>query len=385
VPLKADAFGWLAGEYMRFLHPLRGRVCKAIAVDLDNTLWGGVVGEDGPAGIRIGVDYPGSAYLSLQRGLKALSRRGILLAVCSKNNHDEAFAILQDHPEMLLRPSDFAAMRINWDDKAVSLRAIASELNIGLDTVALLDDNPVERDWVRSQLPEVHVLDLPDDPVQYVDAIRRSPLFERVHLSDEDRTRTEQYRQQQARAAGSAQAVDSVDAFLRSLGMRATLDDLAPATLGRAAQLTQKTNQFNVTTKRYSEEQLARLAAQPGAIVRTVRVSDRYGDSGIVGLVIARVQEDRCQIDTLLLSCRVIGRQIETVILADIARQARERGARGLGARFVPTDKNQPAADVFARHGFVRMGDSTEGTIWELDLAAHTVAPPDWLEVQTAR
>lgn len=385
VPLKAEAFGWLAEEYMRFLQPLRGRVCKAIAVDLDNTLWGGVVGEDGPAGIRIGVDYPGSAYLSLQRELKALSRRGILLAICSKNNHDEAFAILRDHPEMLLRPSDFAAMRIDWDDKASNLRAIARELNIGLDTVALLDDNPVERDWVRSQLPEVHVLDLPDDPVRYVDAIRRSPLFERLQLSEEDRTRTEQYRQQQGRTAGSAQSVDSVEAFLRSLGMLAIVDDLVPATLARAAQLTQRTNQFNVTTKRYSEEQLMRFAGQPGAIVRTVRVSDRYGDSGIVGLVIARALEERCDIDTLLLSCRVIGRQVETVILADIASQARERGARALRAIFVPTHKNQPAADVFARHGFVRTGDSAEGTIWELDLTAHTVAPPEWLEVQAAR
>ncbi len=236
-----------------------------LAVDLDNTLWGGVIGEDGPAGIRIGVDYPGSAYLALQRQLKALLRRGVLLAICSKNNAADAMAVLRDHPEMLLRPDDFSAIRMNWDDKAANLEAIAEELNVGIESIAFLDDNPAERDWVRSQLPDVHVIDAGDDPIQFGDAISRSPVFERLELSDEDRARGEQYRNQRDRATAAALST-SVDEFLRSLEMKATIDDLQPTTLARVAQLTQKTNQFNVTTRRYTEEEINRFAADPDRI-----------------------------------------------------------------------------------------------------------------------
>ncbi|HEX8027866.1 MAG TPA: HAD-IIIC family phosphatase, partial [Vicinamibacterales bacterium] len=356
VPLRADAYQWLAQEYLRFLRPLAQRTCKVLAVDLDNTLWGGVVGEDGPTGIRIGVDYPGSAYLALQRELKALQRRGIVLAICSKNNPNDAMAVLRDHPEMLLRPEDFSAVRMNWEDKAANLRAIAAELNIGIDAVALLDDSPAERDWVRSQLPEVHVLEAQSDPLMMIEALRRSAVFERLTLSNEDRGRTAQYRQQQERSAAAAEA-HSVEDFLRSLEMKATLDEVRPATLGRVAQLTQKTNQFNVTTRRYSEEEIGRFAADPQQFIRTIRVTDRYGDNGLVGLIMGRVDRDRCEIDTMLLSCRVIGRDVETALLADAAALARGRGAERLVGRFLATAKNAPASDVFARHGFAKVGE----------------------------
>lgn len=380
VPLRPDAYAWLADEYMRFLHPLGQRICKVLAVDLDNTLWGGVVGEDGPSGIRLGVDYPGSAYLALQRELKALSRRGILLAICSKNNQDEAMAVLKDHPEMLLRPDDFAAVRMNWDDKASNLRAIAAELNVGLDAVAFLDDNPVEREWVRSQAPDVHVIDVTDDPVMYVDAIRRTPVFERLALSVEDQAKTEQYQHQRARVA-AAESAGSVAGFLQALEMKATIDNLTPATLARVAQLTQKTNQFNVTTRRYTDEQINRFAADPANILRTIRVSDRYGDNGLVGLLMASTTGDRCEIDTLLLSCRVIGRDVEAALLADAAAQACARGASILAGRYVPSAKNAPASDVFARHGFEKRAESAEGSCWELDLTRQSVTTPDWIAV----
>ena len=381
VPLRSEGYGWLADEYMRFIHPLTGRVCKAIAIDLDNTLWGGVVGEEGASGIALGAEYPGPAFTALQQYLKALSRRGILLTICSKNNQDEALAMLRDHPGMVLRPNDFAAMRINWDDKAGNLRSLAAELNIGVDSFAFLDDSPVEREWIRSQLPEVTVIDLPADPVMFVDTLQRTPVFERLSVSAEDTARTELYRQERLRKAGEA-SHGSIEDFLRSLEMTATIDDVNAGTLARVAQLTQKTNQFNATTKRYSEEQVARFAADPGAIVRTIRVADRYGDNGLVGVLMARTSGERCEIDTLLLSCRVIGRGVETVMLSDVGALARSGGARVLAGRFVPTSKNAPAQDVYARHGFAAAQANGDGTVWELDLKDGTPKPPDHIDVR---
>jgi len=383
VPLRPEAYQWLAQEYMRFIRPLAQKTCKVLAVDLDNTLWGGVVGEDGPDGIRIGVDYPGSAYRALQRELKALQRRGLLLAICSKNNPNDALAVLRDHPEMLLRPEDFAAVRMNWDDKAANLRAIASELNVGIDAVALLDDNPAERDWVRSQLPEVHIIEVTTDPLAMIEALRRSAVFERLALSAEDRVRTEQYRQQHERSK-AAETAHSVEDFLRSLGMKATLDEVRPATLSRVAQLTQKTNQFNVTTRRYTEEEISRFAADPSQFVRTIRVADRYGDNGLVGLVMGRIDRDQCEIDTMLLSCRVIGRDVETALLADVASRAQSAGATILTGHFRTTAKNAPASDVFARHGFTKVEEAADGSKWQLDLRRQSVKTPEWIAVESA-
>ena len=378
VPLRPESFGWLADEFLRVLRPLSGRVCKAIAIDLDNTLWGGVVGEDGAGGIKLGGDYPGSAYRAVQQQLRVLSSRGILLTICSKNNPDEALAVLRDHPDMLLRPDDFAAMRINWADKAANLRELAAELNIGVDSFAFFDDNPAERQWVRAQLPDVTVIDPGPDAVHFADALRRTAVFERLSLSDEDRARANQYRAQRHRA--DAAAATSVDDFLRSLEMVAALADVTPSTLTRVAQLTQKTNQFNVTTRRYTEEQITRLAGVPGTAVRTVRMADRYGDNGLVGVLIANASGDRCVIDTLLLSCRVIGRGVETLMLSDAVTVARRHGATILAGEFVPTGKNAPAADLFARHGFTCVSES----IWELDLTRATVTPPDCITIATA-
>jgi FkbH-like protein len=378
VPMRAEAFGWLAEEYMRFLHPLTGRTCKAVAVDLDDTLWGGIVGEVGVDGVQVGPEYPGAAYLEFQRALQSLARRGVLLAICSKNNPDEAMAVLRDHKEMLLRPDDFAAIRTNWDDKAQNLRSIAEELNIGVESLAFVDDNPVEREWVRTEMPGVTVIDLPADPVLYADALLRAPVFERLSSSDEDRARGRQYREQKERAVVQ-QTAGSVDAFLASLAMVATLADVGAGSLPRIAQLTQKTNQFNLTTKRYTEEEIARLSRDDAAIVRSIRIVDRFGDNGLVGVAIARTDGDRCEIETFLLSCRVIGRRVETVLLADVAREARRRGARTLAGWYRPTSRNAPAADFYARHRFERAREEHGASLWELDLSAADIAVPDWI------
>jgi FkbH-like protein len=380
LPLSASSLIRLTREWMRFLHPLTGKVAKAVAVDLDNTLWGGVIGEDGMAGIQVGGEYPGAAYRELQRALLDLSHRGILLAVCSKNNSEEAVAALESHPGMLLRPRHFAAMRINWQDKASNLREIAAELNIGLDAVAFLDDNPVEREHVRREAPEAKVLALPDDPMRYAQAVRDAPIFERLALSEEDRQRSQYYAAGRERAA-LEQTVSSPEEFYRSLEQEVEIQPVNSLTLARVAQLTQKTNQFNLTTRRYTEQQIAEIMNCPGWQVLSLKVRDRYADNGLVGLAILRDLEAVCEIDTFLLSCRVIGRTVETALLAQIVVEAVTRGATRLEGWFLPTKKNAPARNFYAQHGFELAEERDGGQLWRLDLSRADLRCPEWIRM----
>jgi FkbH-like protein len=370
----------LAEEWLRFLHPLSGRVAKALVVDLDNTLWGGIIGEDGIHGIQIGPEHPGAWYQNLQRAMLDLYRRGILLAICSKNNPDDAMEVLKKHPGMILRPQHFAAMRINWEDKAQNLREIAEELNIGIDALAFLDDNPVERDRIRTAVPEVAVLDVPADPSEYAPAVRNCPLFERLVLSEEDRQRGTLYAAQRERLQLETSCTSKED-FLRSLQQEVEIAPVGPGTLARVAQLTQKTNQFNVTTRRYKDQEIAEMAASPSRAVIWVRVRDRYGDNGLVGVAITRDEGDTCEIDTLLLSCRVIGRTVESAILSYLAEGARRRGLARMQGWFLPTKKNAPASDFYAQHGFSLLKDEPQGTLWMLDLSNGLPPCPSWIKL----
>ncbi len=376
LPIRGDELVHLAAEWLRFLHPLTGVTCKVLAVDLDGTLWGGVIGEDGIDGIKVD-GAEGAAFRAVQRAVLDLYRRGVLLVICSKNNEDEARAALEQHPGLLLRERHFAAFRINWQSKAENLRDLAAELNVGLDSVAFLDDSPVERSLVRAQAPEVTVIDLPDDPLAYADALRAEPAFERLGLTDEDKVRGKLYAEQRQRAS-LQQSATSLEDFYRSLEMTVELRQATTSTLARAAQLTQKTNQFNLTTRRYTELQLAELGAA-GSRIYTARVRDRFGDNGVVGVVITVPSETAWEIDTMLLSCRVIGRTIETAILAAIAQDAEESGANTLVGTFIPTKKNAPAQDFYARHGFSETAASDDSSTWELTLAGRSVACPPWI------
>jgi FkbH-like protein len=378
LPCAAAQLPRLACEWLRYLQPLSGRVAKVVVVDLDNTIWGGVVGEDGLAGIRLGEEHPGAAYREFQRGLLDLTRRGILLAIASKNNPADAMEVLEQHPGMLLRPHHFSAMRINWNEKTDSLRKIAAELNVGLDALAFVDDNPVERHRVRVELPEVMVIDLPEDPWQYAAKIRDCPLFERLSLSEEDQYRTAYYAAEQQRAVLETSCVTRED-FLRSLQQVVEIAPVNHGTLTRVAQLTQKTNQFNLTTRRYNEQQIEELARQPDCHVTSIRVKDRYSDNGLVGVAITRDCGDVCELDTFLLSCRVIGRGVETAFLARLAGEARLRGKTRLEGWFLPTKKNSPACEFYSTHGFQMVRSEPQGALWTLDLQV-PVPWPDWIE-----
>lgn len=382
-PVSSAGLSRLAAAYARFMRARVGATRKCLVLDLDNTMWGGVVGECGLDGIQLGPDYPGSAFVEFQKAVQQLSRRGVLLAIASKNNPDDVFEVFERHPHMVLRKGDFVANRVHWNPKSESLRSLAEELNLGLEHFVFVDDNPAECEQVRLALPMVTVIELPRAPERYVEALMRKGYFDGLSFSDEDRRRGELYRQRR-QAENLMRGADSLEAYYRQLEMRVTIEHLGDATLARAVQMTQKTNQFNVTTRRYTESELRARADASDWLMLTVRVSDRFGDHGIVGLLFAREANDALDIDTLLLSCRVIGRTVETAMLSVLCDEATGRGLMRLTGTIVPTARNVPVRDLFERHGFERTGDSqdTEST-WHLRVGEGArVQCPEWISLE---
>ncbi|MCC7492890.1 MAG: HAD-IIIC family phosphatase [Fimbriimonadaceae bacterium] len=375
LPWTGSALVALAEAWARLLQARLGPHSKVLVCDLDGTLWQGVLGEDGIAGVTVN-----PPRVALQQAIADLARRGVLLAVASKNDPAEALAALDQVAGRRLARADFAAQRIGWDDKASSLRAIAAELGVGLDSLAFLDDHPAERAWVRQAAPEVHVIELADDPWQWAAQLRDDARFERLRLTAEDLARPAMLRQQQHRAA-LRDTADSLETYYRSLRMHARIAPLTLTEVTRVAQLTRKTNQFNLTTRRRSDAAVAALLDDPAWLVLTLRLTDRFGDSGLVGVAILE-RDPRCwRIDTLLLSCRVIGRTVETALLAGVIHHARRAGAGALVGVFIPSAKNEPAASCYPAHGFSPTAAPGE---WSLDLTTQDLPAPPWIEVTFA-
>ena len=375
----------LTAEYMRCIKAAKGRTRKCLVLDLDNTLWGGVVGEDGPTGIALGQEAPGNAFVAFQKAILSLYKRGIILAINSKNNEADALEVLEHHPDMVLRPHHFAAMRINWQDKATNLRGIAEQLNIGLDSLVFMDDNPAECALVRSRLPEVLTIHLPNDPALYRATLLDLTDFDSLALTEEDRMRGQLYAQRRERQSWEAGHAGNLDDYLGELEM---VVDVAPAddfAIPRIAQLIGKTNQFNLTTRRHTETAVRAFAGSDDSIVYSVRASDRFGEHGLVGAAILRASGDIWEVDTLLLSCRVLGRGVETAILSALVSAAREGGACLLRGLFIPTAKNAPARDFYSRHGFQLAAEEDTTQMWELDVRAGDVATPAWLTLRVPR
>jgi FkbH-like protein len=381
-PIAQGMQSRLAAEYVKFFRALSGLTKKCLVLDLDNTLWGGIVGEDGLAGIKLGTDYPGSAFVEFQQCVLALHERGIILAIASKNNPADVEEVFAGHPFMVLKPNHFSATQVSWQPKTGSLVEIARRLNIGLDHVVFADDNPFECEQVREALPMVTVIQLPTEPERYVAALLQDGWFDTLTTSDEDRRRGQLY-QQRDEAETLRAASGSLEAFYRELSMEVSIASVDRSTLARAAQLTQKTNQLNATTRRYSDADVLQRAGDPDWLVRTIAVRDRFGDNGIVGLVMARVNGAALEIDTFLLSCRVIGRTIETAMLAALCNEARRRALSSVTGVIVPTPKNAPVRDLYERHGFAKLAEDADGsTRWSCNLAESAVASPDWLRVE---
>jgi FkbH-like protein len=330
-------------------------------LDLDNTLWGGVIGDDGLAGIVLGQGSAlGEAYATFQAYARSLSHRGIILAVCSKNEEANAREPFEKHPEMILKPADIASFIANWNDKATNLKAIAAELNIGLDSLVFVDDNPAERALVRRELPMVAVPEVSDDPISFLQALDDAGYFESVAITEDDKARAGQYQANRERAALKAGVTD-MDAYLSSLDMEMIVNRFDALGLQRIVQLINKTNQFNLTTRRYTEEEVVAVMNDPDAFGLQFRLIDRFGDNGIVAICIGRKQGEDCLIDTWLMSCRVLGRQVEPTTLNLIAAHARALGATRLIGEYRPTSKNGMVREHYARLGFTAIETREDG------------------------
>lgn len=365
IPFSSVAQIRIAREHAKCIALLRSKPKKCLVVDLDNTLWGGVVGEVGSEGIDLGEDYPGSAFVSFHRYLISLKCRGILLAVASKNNEPDALDVLANHPSSTLRPGDFADLQIHWGDKATSLRKIADNLNIGLDSLCFFDDNPVERAWVKAELPEVHVFDVPPNPMAFPAIVESSGLFDSLSITGEDLNRSALYQVEKQRR-DFQRCFENVNDFLQSLEtviLHEQLDRDSPH-FGRVAQLLSRTNQFNLTTRRHNSADLGRLI-QNGGIGILIWVSDRFGSHGLVGFALAipltNSPAEEWRIDTFLLSCRVLGRRIESALLSLLVDRIRMQSnqAKIIG-EFLATQKNVPTRKFYHEHGFELIDETAE-------------------------
>jgi FkbH-like protein len=379
VPLYADHIARVVGA-------IRGKSRRCLVLDLDNTVWGGVIGDDGVEGIKIAQGDPtGEAHLDVQKLALALRARGVVLAVSSKNTDSVARQPFRQHPEMLLKEEHIAVFQANWDDKATNIRAIAKELALGLESFVFLDDNPVERGLIRRELPEVAVPEVDSDPATYARTLAAAGYFEAVHFSDEDRSRAEMYQGNARRASLQKQASD-LGAYLRSLNMHIVFGAFDRTSRARVAQLINKSNQFNLTTRRYTEAELAGAEADPGVFAFHARLIDQFGDNGIICVIICRSTTDgetdaAWMIDTWLMSCRVLGRCVEQMVLREIVLRARARGIRTLLGTYKPTTRNAMVREHYGKLGFTCVREEANGnTVWELPTDTDIEAAPMTVE-----
>lgn len=355
MPISLAALPAAAKLVVDVVRSLQGTVKKCLVLDLDNTLWGGVIGDDGLSGIQIGELGTGHAFSDFQKWLKELKNRGILLTVCSKNNEDTAKEPFEKHPEMVLRLEDFSMFVANWEDKARNIRTIQQALNIGMDSMVFLDDNPFERELVRTMIPEITVPELPEDPALYLQYLRGLDLFETASYSREDAGRTEQYREKSQRAAFEA-AFQSYDDYLEALQMRASAAAFDPFHYPRIAQLTQRSNQFNLRTVRYTEAEIEALAQDDSRIGLYFTLKDKFGDHGLISVVVLEKQpEDTLFISEWLMSCRVLKRGMEEFIVDKILSVAAQQGFRRVVGEYIPTPKNAMVKDLYEQLGFARL------------------------------
>lgn len=371
IPYGNEVFMAAATEIKTALRVLEGGAKKLIVLDLDETIWGGVVGDVGWQNIVLGGhDAIGEALADFQREIKALAKRGIILSIVSKNEEKTALEAIDNHPEMILRRSDFAGWRINWADKAENIEHLAADLNLALDSVVFIDDNPVERDRVRQALPQVTVPEWPTDKRLYPDAIRSLNCFSLANITDEDRKRVSLYAHERERKRLKAHA-SSVDEWLESLNLRVRIERLTPLHLSRATQLLNKTNQLNLTTRRMSESELARWAASENRFVWVIFVADRFGDSGLTGVMSVESDSSCCRVVDFVLSCRVMGRKIEETMLYAVVKWARSLALPEVRLTYIPTARNAPCFAFLRNSGLCVQGEVEFFWPAERDYALH--------------
>jgi FkbH-like protein len=363
-----DASGLVAHAISKVICAINGASKKCIIFDLDNTIWGGLIGDDGMNGIVLGNGPDGEAYVDFQRFLLQLKSRGILLAVCSKNDEDSAKEPFLRHPEMQLKLEDIVAFKANWDDKASNIREIAEELNIGLDSVVFVDDSPAERELVREILPMVNVPEMPSDPAEYIPSLSSHSYFEAIAFSAEDSSRSDYYRDNVARCELKKESV-SLEEYLKNLNMEMTVGTLDNFNLTRISQLINKSNQFHLTTTRYDEGEIKSMIANTNRTILYFRLKDRFGDNGLIAAVILdKNTQDSLFIDTWVMSCRVLSRGVEEFICSEIIALAQASGITKIIGKYIPTQKNKLVAQLYPRLYFKLVKEDNGTTLWELDL-----------------
>ena len=378
--VRPDAQPVLAKHTAAVLAAGMGLSRKCLVLDLDNTLWGGVIGEDGLSGIQLGQGATGEAFVAFQEYILRLKEKGVILAVCSKNNEPDAREPFEQHPEMRLDLEDVALFVANWEPKPDNLRRIAGTLNIGLDALTFVDDNPVEREAVRQFTPEVDVITLPEDPAYYVRALAEYPLFETSSFTTEDAKKTEQYRAR-AKSIELKQSAESLDDFYEDLQMQAVVAPFDEFHLPRIVQLLGKSNQFNLTTRRHDLPQVRAFMDDLDVVTFYLRLQDRFADHGLVSMMIAERDGDVLDVDTWLMSCRVIGRTVESLMLSQLCQRAHEMGCTVLRGTYIPTAKNGLVEDIYAEYGFEKVDESEGTTVWEYDLNAKDDITNDHINV----
>jgi FkbH-like protein len=383
MPIAGKNWIHLANEYMAYLKPLKGLNKKCLVLDLDNTLWGGIIGEDGIDGIKLGHTYPGNIYMEFQKEILKLYNRGIILAINSKNNKEDALKVFEKHPNMILKKNHIASWRVNWQDKSQNMREMAEELNIGLDSIVFMDDSPVEREKMKMNLPEVLTIDMPNDPTQYCTVLKKIIDFESLILSEEDKKRGEIYRAQIERNNFQKNSA-SLEDFYRNLDMVALINLADSHSIPRISQLTQRTNQFNLTTKRYSESEIRYFVDSQDYLVFYLQLIDRFGDNGIVGSAILKmINESEWEIDSYLLSCRILGRMVETAFLSFLVGVVKARRAKKLYGVYIPTKKNQLAKNFFESNKFIIVEKSPQQNKYLFDVENQNIEFPKWIKLET--
>ncbi|MFD8802570.1 HAD-IIIC family phosphatase [Streptomyces atroolivaceus] len=376
-----EAHAAYARDVAHLLRAATGRAKKCLVLDLDNTVWGGILGDDGIEGIEVAGSYRGEAFRRLQRTARQVASQGVLLAAVSKNDLDPVREVLRSHPDMTLREDDFVRVVANWRPKHDNLRELAAELNLGVDSFVFADDSPYECGLVVRELPDVAVVALDEEPALHVEKLLRDGWFDVRDITVDDLKRPERYREELDRK-DFLHGFSSLDDYLRELDVQVRFADASPAELARVSQLTLRTNQFNLTTERLQQSEVAERAAAPGSLVLTIRSGDRFGDNGVVGAVLAHREGDELVIDNFLLSCRVFARGIEQACLSAVLGHARDQGLRSVRAGYRPSAKNGKVQDFYPGNGFRPAGGGTDGapTLYRHDLA-EIPAPPDHIRL----
>ena len=398
IPFAESFMALLAEKIVSHLKVQTRKTRKCLVLDCDNTLWGGIIGEDGIDGIALGPDWPGREFVNFQRAILELFNQGVILAINSKNNQADVMQVLRDHPHMVLREEHFAAICANWDPKPQNMKALAQTINIGLDSLVFVDDTPAERQLMQQILPEVEILDLPPNPALYEQTLRQTNYFAKASLTQEDKQRGAIYAAQRKRVELEKTSL-SLEDYLKSLEMTCTIRPAEVSDVKRVAQLTQRTNQFNLTMRRYSESDIQQMLESPDWNIYVLGLKDKFGDNGTVGLALVKTKaasgsdvmcdndmtdntEKTWHIGTFLMSCRVIGRQAEDALVDRICADARQAGIKRLVAEYIKAPKNNLVADFWSKHNFTQAKADESNVTYEFNVTDYKPKTFEYLIIE---